>query len=108
MKVYEVLSPPYESSGGYLEPPEYGCDYETVHAQTAKQAKWCYYNKCRKRRDGYAYDNYIDGRHPLTDIKATRENIPADTFVRPTLCVYENCDCTERKFNVINQASRVS
>jgi len=37
---YEVLTPYYESGGdGYLEPPEWGCDYRMVYAKTARRAK---------------------------------------------------------------------
>jgi hypothetical protein len=107
---YEVLTPMYESRGdGYLEPPEWGCDYRMVYARNAKRAvvlavrAWRRFNPTSKgctppfvlklKRRYYSLgsdwvaDNESDGVPPYKGVRASRcptvEWIEANTPVAP-------------------------
>ena len=69
IKVWTIVTPEYETSGGYYyEPPEYGCDVVKVRARTKREALVRGVRALRKKYP-HGYLCWNDG-NPFTGLKA--------------------------------------
>ncbi len=69
MSVYEVIGPVTDRAP-YGQPPDPGCDYARVEADTASEARWAAMKlpEFQHHRD----DMRSDGTHPLTGVSVLK------------------------------------
>jgi len=84
---WEVYTPQYMTYGSPWgdppEPPEYGCDWVCVEADTKREALVKGVRKLREEKSEWLEDQASDGASPFTGLKAAKLQ-----------CEHDYCHCT--------------